>query len=204
VAAPRGENPQLAPALAAQGIRFLGCDASRPHPADGPDPFSPRLPAGVAFAVGPALAVPRYPTALAYATATPVQALDHVRHLGLTEATSWPELVDLEAGRIFATVMSNDPCPHYFHQSNLATGRGDESDAGGRVFYTLLNTVLALCQRYVTADVPLVQPTLSEIGRMLLSRSRWDAARQSESIVGYAQASHVTIVNRGRRRSRSP
>ena len=31
----RAENPQLAAALAAQGIRYLGCDASRPHPARG-------------------------------------------------------------------------------------------------------------------------------------------------------------------------
>ena len=42
---------------------------------------------------------------------------------------------------------------------------------------TLLDAVLALYQRYVTADVPLVQPTLSEIGRILLSRTRWNAAR---------------------------
>jgi len=195
---PRGENPQLAVALAAQGIRYLGCDASRPHPSRGPDLLSPRLPAGVPFAVGPALAVPRYPTMLAYGAATPAQALDHVRHLGLTDATSWEELLDLEANRIFATVMSNDPAPHYFHQSNLAAGGPlDAPDVGGPVFYVLLDAVLALYQRYLTADVPLVQPTLGETGELLSRRNTWRAALETESIVGYIEESRVTIVNRG-------
>jgi hypothetical protein len=93
--------------------------------------------------------------------------------------------------------MSNDPCPHYFHQSNLASGNGDPSEAGGRVFYALLDAVLALNQRYVRAEVPLMQPSLSEIGRLLLSRMSWNAARQTESVGGYVQGPQVTIVNRG-------
>jgi hypothetical protein len=71
------------------------------------------------------------------------------------------------------------------------------------VFHTLLDAVLALYQRYVTADVPPVQRTLSEIGRILL-RTRWNEARQSECIAGYAGGSHVTIVDRGAASSRSP
>jgi hypothetical protein len=194
---PQPQNPRLAAALAAQGVRFLGCDGSRPHPADGLDPLSPTVPGGEGFAVGPALAVPRHPTALGYAAATPAQALDQARQLGLTESTSWRQLVDLEAARIFAAVMSNDPCPHYFHQSNLASGKGRAPDGGGRVFYTLLDAVLALYQRYMSTDVPLVQPTLSGIGEMLLTRASWRTARQAESIVGYVQGAQVVIVNRG-------
>jgi hypothetical protein len=194
---PQPQNPHLAPALAAQGVRFLGCDASRPHPADALDPVGPPVPRGEAFTVGPALAVPRHPTALGYAAATPAQALDQARHQGLTESTSWRQLVDLEAARIFAAVMSNDPCPHYFHQSNLASGNGHAPGDGGRVFYTLIDAVLALYQRYMSAGVPLVQPTLSAVGEMLTSRAAWKAARQSESIVGYVQGEQVVIVNRG-------
>jgi hypothetical protein len=80
---PRGENPQLA----AQEIRFLGCDASRLIRRAGRS----RRSAGagrLAFSVGRALAVPRYPTALAYGASTPLQALDHAGRLGLSDALS--------------------------------------------------------------------------------------------------------------------
>ncbi len=166
----RAENPQLAAALAAQGIRYLGCDASRPHPAQGPDPDGPRLAPGVPFVVGPALAVPRHPTLLAYAAATRDQTLDHLRHLGLIDVRSWPEVLAAEAARIFTTVMSNDPRPHYFHQSNLAAADTAQAPSDGRLFYALLDAVLARYRRYLKPEVPLLQPTLGETGALLRRR----------------------------------
>jgi hypothetical protein len=84
------------------------------------------------YSVGRALAVPRYPTALAHGASTPLQALDHVGHLGLSDALSWPGLLELEAVRIFATAMSNDLCPRYFHQRNLASGNAGALDVPDR------------------------------------------------------------------------
>jgi hypothetical protein len=187
------ENPELAAALTAQGIRYLGCDASRPYPARGPDLDSPRLAPGAPFEVGCALAVPRHPTLLAYAAATGDQTLDHLRHLGLTDVPSWPDVVAVEAARIFTIVMSNDPRPHYFHQSNLAAG---DAAQDGRLFYALLDAVLARYQRYVKPDVPLLQPTLGETGELLRRRSAWSAALQVDAVTGYVEGPRVTIINR--------
>ena len=190
------ENPELASALAAQGIRYLGCDASRPHPGHGTDLDGPRLAAGVPFAVGPALAVPRHPTLLAYAAATRDQSVDHLRHLGLIEVASWSDVLAAEAARIFTTVMSNDPRPHYFHQSNLAAGDAPQAPSEGRLLYGLLDAVLARYRRYVTPDQSLLQPTLGETGALLHRRMAWSAALKVDAVTGYIEGSRVTIVNR--------
>jgi hypothetical protein len=190
------ENPQLATALAAQGIRSLGCDASRPHPVDGRDPDGPRLAPGVPFVVGSALAIPRHPTLLAYAAASRDQTLDHLRHLGLIDVPSWPDVLAVEAARIFTTVMSNDPRPHYFHQSNLAAGDAAQAPSDGRLFYALLDAVLARYRRYIKLEEPLLQPTLGETGELLRRRMAWRAALQADAVAGYIEGSRVTIVNR--------
>jgi hypothetical protein len=191
----RAENPQFATALAAQGIRYLGCDASRPHPVHGPDPDGPRLAPGVPVVVGSALAIPRHPTLLAYAAATREQTLDHLRHLGLIDGRSWPDVLAVEAARIFTTVMSNDPRPHYFHQSNLAAGDAAQAPSDGRLFYALLDAVLVRYRRYVKPEEPLMQPTLGETGELLRRRMAWRAALQIDAVAGYVEGPRVTIVN---------
>ena len=190
------ENPQLAPALAAQEIRYLGCDASRPYPASGADPDGPRLAPGIPFVVGSALAFPRHPTLLAYAGATREQTLDHLHHLGLIDVPSWPDVLAAEAGRIFTTVMSNDPRPHYVHQSNLAGGDEGQAPSDGRLFYALLDAVLARYRRYVKPEEPLLQPSLGETGELLRRRMAWRAALQGGAVAGYVDGARVTIVNR--------
>jgi hypothetical protein len=190
------ENPEFATALAAQGIRYLGCDASRPHPVHGADLEGRRLAPGVPFAVGSALAVPRHPTLLAYAAATREQTVDHLRHLGLIDVSSWPEVLAAEAARIFTAVMSNDPRPHYFHQSNLAAGDAVHAPSEGRLFYELLDAVVARYRRYVKPEEPLLQPTLGEAGALLRKRMAWSAALRAGAIMGYVEGSRVTIVNR--------
>lgn len=185
---PRGENPELAPALAAQEIRYIGCDASRPYPVDVRDPVGPSLAPGTPFQVGPALAVPRYPTILPYDAASAVQALDRHRTAGST-ASSWGQLVEEDAGRIFRTVMSNDPRPHFFHQSNLIGDRG-----GGGIFYDLMDLVL---ERYheCFCDMPVVQPAFAEIGDLLVRWTAWRAALARREVTGYIEGSQVRIVN---------
>ncbi len=188
---PHGENPELAAALHAQGIRFIACDASRPYPVHPRDPDGPRWPAGTPFAVGSATAIPRYPTALAWNVATEQQALDAIRSPAHGDPpSSWDEVVSGEARRILAALMSNDPRPHYFHQSNLVGG----GERGG-LLCALIDAVLDPYRALIAPDVPILQPTLREIGALLLRWTAWRAALAAGSITGYADESQVTIVN---------
>ena len=59
--------------------------------------------------MGSALAIPRHPTLLAYAAATRDQTLDHLRHLGLIDVLSWPEVLAVEAGGERLTVLVDGP-----------------------------------------------------------------------------------------------
>lgn len=188
---PVAENSHLATALRAQRIRYLACDASRPYPARrGRDRLAP----GAPFVIGTALVIPRHPTALAHDAATEEQALDRVRHAGRVRDSSWPEVVESEADRIFAAMINNDPRPHYFHQSNLI-GTGDEQRAPG-IFGGLLDAVLNRYERYVAPQVPIMQPTLAEIGRLLLALEAWSAVLTTDSISAYIEGPQVRIVNR--------
>jgi len=196
---PRGENSQLAPALASQGIRFIACDASRPYPAVAQRPEGPRWPPGTPFAVGPALAVPRHPTALPYDAATREQVLDRRSTDGSGRTPlSWRQILADEVRRIFTALMSNDPRPHYFHQSNLVvkgTDGGPRGGAGG-IFYTLIDAVLERYRTLLSPEAPIVQPAFGEIGELLSRWSAWRSALADGTICAYADSSRVTIVNR--------
>jgi hypothetical protein len=185
------ENSHLAAALRAQRIRYLGCDSSRSYaPRRGRNALAP----GAPFVIGSTLVIPRHPTALAHDAATEDQALDRVRHAGRVSDGSWPEVVEREADRIFAAVINNDPRPHYFHQSNLI-GTSDEQRAPG-LFGGLLEAVLDRYERYVAPHVLIAQPTLAEIGRLLLALEAWSAVRATDSITAYIEGTRVRIVNR--------
>ena len=92
--------------------------------------------------------------------------------------------------------MSNDPRPHYFHQSNLAAADTAQAPSDGRLFYALLDAVLARYRQYLKPEVPLLQPTLGETGALLRRRMSWRAALQVDAVTGYIEGSRVTIVNR--------
>jgi len=189
---PRCENPQLDGALEAAGIRYLACDASRPYPVDPQAPDGARWSPGTPFAVGAALAVPRYPTALPYDAATEAQALDRHRHDDPDRAPdSWQNVLLAEVTRMFAVVTGNDPRPHYFHQSNLARVR----ESGG-IFYGLVDSLLDLYQTLFAPNAPVVQPTLREIGELLARHMAWRAALSAQTVEGYIEGSHLTVSNR--------
>jgi hypothetical protein len=187
---PRAENVHLAPTLAAQRIRYLACDASRPYPARS---GGAHLAPGTPFVIGTAFVVPRHPTILSHDAATEAQALDRLRSEGRANGDSWEQVVEVEAKRIFAAMISNDPRPHYFHQINLV-GAGGERGATG-LLYGLLDAVLRRYKRYMTQDLPIVQPKLAEIGKLLLAREGWRAVLELDSIRGYIDGDRVTIVN---------
>jgi len=187
---PREENIHLAAALSAQRNRYLACDASRPYPArSGRD----QLASGAPFVIGTALVVPRYPMILSHDAATETQALDRLRHAGGVDGDSWKQVIEVEAKRIFATMISNDPRPHYCHQSNLI-GACDGRQAPG-LLYELLDAVLRRYERYMAPDAPIAQPTLAEIGKLLLNQQGWRSVLGLGSITAYTHGAQVTIVN---------
>jgi hypothetical protein len=192
---PRGENPNLAPALAAAKINFLACDASRPYPA-GPAADAVSVPAGEPFFTGSALAIPRYPTALAHDVATPEQLLDRLRWAGQSAAQSWPEVVSVEARRMLTKLLGNDPRPHFFHQSNLIEHRADHPASRSSLLCELVDALLDLYHSLIRPSTPIVQPTLAEIGRRLLRLEAWRHAATSGRVRAYLEGDGITISNR--------
>jgi hypothetical protein len=193
---PRGENRNLAPALSARKIRFLACDASRPYAHGGLEPDSRRVPAGAPFVTGSALAIPRYPTALAHDVATAEQMLDRLRSTGQAPDESWPQLLSREARRILVKLLGNDPRPHFFHQSNLLPSGTGENGSSSSLGCELLDRVLSLYQSLTLPSMPIGQPTLAEIGRGLLRLEAWREAAARGHIVAYLEGNGVRIVNR--------
>lgn len=194
-APPRGENQNLAPALAARQIRFLACDASRPYSSGRSEANGETVPAGVPFVTGSALAIPRYPTALAHDVATAEQLIDRLRSTGRAGDESWSQLVSLEARRILSKLLGNDPRPHYFHQSNLLAHGADEHGSSSSLLCTLVDTVLSLYRNLILPSMPIVQPTLAEIGRSLLRLEAWHKASADGQIRAYLEGTSITIVN---------
>jgi len=193
---PREENRNLASALSARKIRFLACDASRPYASGGLEPDSRPVPAGAPFVTGCALTIPRYPTALAHDVATAEQLLDRLRSAGHAPDESWPRFVSREARRMLVKLLGNDPRPHFFHQSNLLpSGTGEEGSPSSLVC-ELLDRVLSLYQRLILPSMPIVQPTLAEIGQSLLRLEVWREAAAARQVVAYFEDGGVRIVNR--------
>jgi len=193
---PRGENRNLAPALSARKIRFLGCDASRPYASAGLEPDSRPVPAGAPFVTGTALAIPRYPTALAHDVATAEQLLDRLRSTGHAPDESWPQVVSREATRMLVRLLGNDPRPHFFHQSNLLPSGTDDIGSRSSLVCELLDRVLSLYQALILPSMPIVQPTLAEIGVGLLRLEAWREAVARGEVVAYVEGGGVRIVNR--------
>jgi hypothetical protein len=170
------DNPNLAPALSASGIQWLGSDHSR-------DPAQ--------RAVGTSLTVPRYPMNVFYNTATAAEEVDEYNCIytsradggsGLCEdnpatmtciapldtATGYGGvIVPFEARQAFSHVLANDPSPHFMHQSNLTEDR---------IAYPLLGAVLGRYGSLFATDTPLVSPRLSDVGAVRQRQAAWTAA----------------------------
>ena len=191
----RPENPERGPALCAQGILHIARDASRPYPVRSGDRDGDHARSGVPFPVGPALAIPRYPTALPFDAATRRQAVDRWRaQRGGEPPARWEQVLAAESRRIFITMISNDPRPHYFHQSNLVTGLDAEASEEA----LLCELIDAVLHHYWDAvgEMTIAQPTLGEIGDLVRDRIAWGAALSAGSILAHRDTAGVRIENR--------
>ncbi|MFD3590727.1 hypothetical protein [Streptomyces sp. NPDC058683] len=189
------DNPNLAPALAANGIRWTGSDNSR-------EPGQ--------RAVGSStLTVPRYPMNVYYNTGTKAEMADEYNWIytsradggsGICEnnptstclsapldtATGFDSAIVLqEAHTDLGHVLGNDPRPHYAHQSNLAEDR---------VLYPVLDRVLADYRAIFADNTPIVNLRESAIGAELQNRATWQAALDAGKVTAYRIGGTVTVT----------
>jgi hypothetical protein len=136
------------------------------------------------------MTVPRYPMNIFYNAATKIEETDEYNWVYGAKATGGSGLcegkftcfepldlhsgfestiVPREARMALLHMLSNDPRPHYAHQSNLTEDR---------ILYPVLDKMLAEHRRiYQSWAVPIVNPSISEAGIELRNRSQWSRGR---------------------------
>ncbi|MFF6984080.1 hypothetical protein ACFZAV_41935 [Streptomyces sp. NPDC008343] len=187
------DNPNLARALADNGVKWIASDNSR-DPAQRP--------------VGAALTVPRYPMNVYYNVGTEEEMADEYNWIytsaadggsGICEnnpastcldepldtATGYDDyIVPLEARTALGHAISNDPRPHYAHQSNLAEDR---------TLYPVLDKVLADYRALFADNTPVENLAQSAIGTELQRRAAWQSALAKGSVTAYRIGNTVTV-----------
>ncbi|MFE2647156.1 hypothetical protein ACFXDO_32040 [Streptomyces nigra] len=187
------DNPNLAGALADNGVKWIASDNSRE---------SAQRP------VGSALTVPRYPMNVYYNTGTAEEMADEYNWIytskadggsGICEsnpastcldepldvATGYAEhIVPQEARAALGHAISNDPRPHYVHQSNLAEDR---------ILYPVLDKVLADHGALFADNTPLENLRQSAIGTEFKRRDAWQSALSQNRVTAYRVGSKVTV-----------
>ncbi|MGC5039115.1 hypothetical protein ACPXCS_25520 [Streptomyces sp. DT190] len=188
------DNPNLALALDDNDIAWLGSDNSR-------EPAQRR--------VGPATTVPRYPMNVFYNAGRAAEQVDEYNWIytsraqggsGICEdnpqtttclpapldtATGYTgHIVPLETRIALGHVLSNDPKPHFIHQSNLAEDR---------IAYPVLDGVLDGYEALFAEDTPLVNPRMRDIGAELQRRAAWQAALRDGKVTAHRIGGTVTV-----------
>ncbi|WP_432135635.1 hypothetical protein [Streptomyces sp. bgisy154] len=187
------DNPNLAGALADNGIRWTGSDNSR-------EPEQ--------RAVGLASTVPRHPMNVYYNVGTKAEMADEYNWVYTTRAdggsgicedsplstcitpldtaTGYDDyIVPMEARTALGHALSGDPRPHYVHQSNLAEER---------ILYPVLERVLAGYRALFSDNTPLQNARQSAIGTELKNRADWQAAVAAGEVTAYRVGDTVTVT----------
>ncbi|TXS50846.1 hypothetical protein [Streptomyces sp. t39] len=187
------DNPNLAGALADNGVTWIASDNSR-EPQQRP--------------VGSALTVPRHPMNVYYNVGTAEEMTDEYNWIytsaadggsGVCEtnpaSTCLPAPLDTatgyaahiapqEARTALGHVVANDPRPHYVHQSNLAEDR---------LLYPVLDKVLADYRGLFADNTPLVSPRQREAGEEMKRRAAWRTALADGAVTAYRIGDTVTV-----------
>ncbi|GHH01668.1 hypothetical protein [Streptomyces lanatus] len=188
------DNPNLAGALADNGIGWLASDNSRE-----PDQRS---------VGGNARTVPRHPMNVYYNVGTDAEMADEYNWIytsaadggsGVCEtnpastcladpldtATGYRSyIVPQEARTALGHVIGNDPRPHYAHQSNLAEDR---------TLYPVLERVLADYHALFADNTPVENLAQSAIGTELQRRTAWQTALTNGTVTAYRIGDKVTV-----------
>ncbi|MGW6914717.1 hypothetical protein ACWGB8_13010 [Kitasatospora sp. NPDC054939] len=186
------DNPYLAPSLATNGVKWLASDASR-EPAQ--------------RAVGAALTVPRYPMNVFYNAGTVQEQTDEYNWIYTSKAnggsgacesanstclatpldvnTGYQSyIVPLEARIDLGHVLSNDPRPHFIHQSNLAEDR---------IVYPVLERILSTYRSLHADSAPIVNLSQKDIGLEFQRRAAWKTAVDAGQVTAYRIGDTVTV-----------
>jgi hypothetical protein len=190
------DNPNLGPAFSNTGIRTVAADNSR-------DPNS-RM-------IGPARTAPRHPMNIFYNVATRAEEVDEYNWIytaaadggsGICEANPTTStciaplpgaaafdsyIVPIEARIALSHVVSNDPRPHYAHQSNITEDR---------ILYPVLNATLARYRSMYATNTPIANPTMTVTAEQLRHAEAWRTAVAAGRVEAYLSNGRVTIVNR--------
>ncbi len=188
------DNPYLAPALAANGVKWTASDASRES--------------GQRAVGTSTLTVPRYPMNVFYNAATAQEETDEYNWIytsvanggsgvcennanstclstPLNTTTGYTSyIVPLEARIDLGHVLNNDPRPHFIHQSNLAEGR---------IVYPVLETVLSTYRSLYADSTPVVNLPQKEIGAEFQRRAAWNTAVTAGQVTGYRIGDTITV-----------
>ncbi|MEW2086307.1 hypothetical protein [Streptomyces sp. NPDC005283] len=187
------DNPNLAGALADNGVKWVAGDNSR-------EPQQRK--------VGAALTVPRHPMNVYYNVGTAAEMADEYNWIYTAEgdggsgvcetnpastclaepldtATGYASyIVPQEARTALSHVVANDPRPHYVHQSNLAEER---------ILYPVLDKVLADYRALFADSAPLVNPSQRDAGTELQRRAAWNKALADGRVTAYRIGATVTV-----------
>jgi hypothetical protein len=180
------DNPNLLRALETHAIAWVASDSSR-------EPAS--------RAVGPARTLPRHPLNLFFNVATRAEQVDEYNWLYTSAADGGSGacgssciapldprsgfdgyIVPREARAALMRALSNDPRPHYVHQSNLAEDR---------LLYPLLARVLDDYRDSFDSSAPLVQSSMREAGEELQRMAAWPGAQSRLS--AYVESGVLTL-----------
>ncbi|MGC0332454.1 hypothetical protein RKD23_005444 [Streptomyces sp. SAI-170] len=188
------DNPDLAGALADNGVKWIASDNSRE-----PQQRS----------VGGALTVPRHPMNVYYNAGTEAEMADEYNWIytsaadggsGLCEnnptstclpdpldpATGYDDhIVPQEARTALGHALANDPRPHYAHQSNLAEDR---------ILYPVMDKVLADYRALFADNTPLENLRQNAIGTELKRRAAWETAVANGRVTAYRVGTTVTVT----------
>ncbi|MEE1755165.1 hypothetical protein [Streptomyces sp. SP18CS02] len=187
------DNPNLAGALADNGVKWIASDNSR----------EPQQ-----RAVGAASTVPRHPMNVYYNVGTAAEMADEYNWIytdtadggsgvcatnpastcldePLDTATGYAtHIVPQEARIALGHIVANDPRPHYVHQSNLAEER---------ILYPVLDRILADYRALFADNTPLVNPRHRDAGTELARRAAWDKALADGKVTAYRIGNTVTV-----------
>ncbi|MBD0676826.1 hypothetical protein [Streptomyces sp. CBMA156] len=188
------DNPNLAPVLAANGIKFTASDASRET--------------GQRNIGSNVLTVPRYPMNIFYNAGTAKEEADEYNWIYTSAANGGSGIcennanstcltqpldvntgyqsyiVPLEARIDLGHVLSNDPRPHFVHQSNISEDR---------ILFPVLEKILGTYRSLHADNTPIVNLSQREVGLEFQRRAAWNTALASGQVTAYRVGDTVTV-----------
>jgi hypothetical protein len=189
---PEGFNAEFGRAAEALGVRLLAADASRDNQTS-----IQRVP-GFNLVI-----LPRYPTSIFYNVTDPTALESEYNYIfngsyiedgidpcavpeAICEPRSYEQILEAEATTTLHHMLSFEPFPHYFHQSNLHVYDG----AGNILQFDWLESVLTAYERLL--DLPVDSPRFDQLADLADNRLR--AAELEPEAVLDSETGLVTLI----------